>query len=423
MLTPMGPHRYTFKRPNGVEIVYDLESLLRYFILTGNFCEPETRIFFEKDDLQKIDVYVQCNIHKLDKDLVDLLKIQEEDGSSHTSTTVSDNSNSNINSNSNSNSNGSSGTPTVTANVTTTTATSTTISQNQVQTKSEKDFNQSKENHKWKQEKEKQIDTCFWSTYKSMVNLRNNFKTNFAEQYFIRDALVGIERLIGDCVNEMLKIVEYTRPYGGWVISEFSTLSSTSTTATTAASAGDVFADVFPLPPSGTALGRSMSTSIRSAATTSTTRRTTNVNAAGNERNLDKNESDEEDEEDGEDIDNQHNHDCDDREEGRGNISSASGTSSNAEPVRFYDVEEAQMELITRIFPCCQDLLQQLYDKDEEYGKQVVRNATLFLKGPPNKPTKDTCSMLPIVLNFIQETEQIILTTLANSNSNSLTSF
>merc|ERR1712070_262053 len=296
-------------------------------------------------------------------------------------------------------------------------------SENQFQTKSEKDFNQSKENHKWKQEKEKQIDTCFWSTYKSMVNLRNNFKTNFAEQYFIRDALVGIERLIGDCVNEMLKIVEYTRPYGGWMISEFSTSSSTSTTATTAASAGDAFADVFPLPPSGTGLGRSISTNIETAATISTTRRTTNVNAARNERNRNKYESEEEDREDGEDNDDEHNHDCDDREEGRGNIGGASGTSGNAETVRFYDVEEAQMELITRIFPSCQDLLQQLYDKDQEYGEQVVRNATLFLKGPPNKPTKDTCSMLPIVLNFIQEAEQNILTSLTNSNSNSLTSF
>ena len=38
--------------------MYDLESLVDFFLKTGNFHEPETRIIFTDQDLQRIDQMV-----------------------------------------------------------------------------------------------------------------------------------------------------------------------------------------------------------------------------------------------------------------------------------------------------------------------------------------------------------------------------
>ena len=42
-------------RPNGKAIQYNVKSLASYMLISGNFCEPETRIEFSDDDLKRID--------------------------------------------------------------------------------------------------------------------------------------------------------------------------------------------------------------------------------------------------------------------------------------------------------------------------------------------------------------------------------
>jgi len=55
MFTKIGKHRFQFVRPNGKVIQYNLESLIDYFLTTGDFHEPETRLNFTEADLQRID--------------------------------------------------------------------------------------------------------------------------------------------------------------------------------------------------------------------------------------------------------------------------------------------------------------------------------------------------------------------------------
>jgi len=52
------PWQFKFTRPNGFEVMYDLESLVDFFLKTGNFFEPETRIAFTEEDLHRIDQIV-----------------------------------------------------------------------------------------------------------------------------------------------------------------------------------------------------------------------------------------------------------------------------------------------------------------------------------------------------------------------------
>lgn len=46
---------FNFTRPNGMTVVYNVESLIDYMLSTGDFREPETRICFADHDLEKID--------------------------------------------------------------------------------------------------------------------------------------------------------------------------------------------------------------------------------------------------------------------------------------------------------------------------------------------------------------------------------
>mmetsp|Transcript_17337 Transcript_17337/g.40702 ORF Transcript_17337/g.40702 Transcript_17337/m.40702 type:complete len:344 (-) Transcript_17337:455-1486(-) len=57
MLTelPPGALTFEFQRPNGTGVVYHLNSLIDYFLATGDFTEPETRIEFSDADLKRID--------------------------------------------------------------------------------------------------------------------------------------------------------------------------------------------------------------------------------------------------------------------------------------------------------------------------------------------------------------------------------
>ena len=209
-----------------------------------------------------------------------------------------------------------------------------------------------------------------------MLKLRNNHKDYFEDQFFVRDALLGIERLIGDSVNEILKLVEYTRPdMGHWIFSECAAINFRSESAfddddddndDDDDDEGDV-----------DSCGNSNSEEKGDIPSTGTT-----TGAPGNDRNI-----------------------------------NANLPSSISDPIQVYDIEEAQMELMTRIFPTFQDLLRQLYEKDSAYGKEVLRDAKLFLKGPPNRPTKDRCSLLPMIFDFIDDTEKYILNSCQAENS------
>lgn len=50
---------FPFTRPNGLVIRYNAETLAAYLLASGNFFEPETRIHFSDDDLQRLDKQVQ----------------------------------------------------------------------------------------------------------------------------------------------------------------------------------------------------------------------------------------------------------------------------------------------------------------------------------------------------------------------------
>jgi len=55
-LEPLGEHQYTFIRSNGTTSSYNLGSLIEYFLSTGDFREPVTRIQVSDDDLKRMDL-------------------------------------------------------------------------------------------------------------------------------------------------------------------------------------------------------------------------------------------------------------------------------------------------------------------------------------------------------------------------------
>ncbi|CAM9555658.1 unnamed protein product [Choristocarpus tenellus] len=58
MLTKLGKHQYMFVRPNGMRVMYNLDSLVDYFLSTGDFTEPLTRLPFTDKALSDIDTKV-----------------------------------------------------------------------------------------------------------------------------------------------------------------------------------------------------------------------------------------------------------------------------------------------------------------------------------------------------------------------------
>lgn len=54
-LEPLGEDQFTFVRKNGTITPYNLKSLIEFFLVSGDFREPETRIAVTDEDLSKID--------------------------------------------------------------------------------------------------------------------------------------------------------------------------------------------------------------------------------------------------------------------------------------------------------------------------------------------------------------------------------
>ena len=67
------------------------------------------------------------------------------------------------------------------------------------------------------------------------------------------------------------------------------------------------------------------------------------------------------------------------------------------------DPEEGEMCLIMNLFPSFSDLYRQMVDVDDEYAKQCLEHYTSFLRGPPNRPTRDRYGFLSTVLGFLEQ--------------------
>lgn len=61
MLVKVGKYHHRFVRPNGRVVRYNLDSLVDYFISTGDFLEPETRLPFSDEELRIIDSKVSSH--------------------------------------------------------------------------------------------------------------------------------------------------------------------------------------------------------------------------------------------------------------------------------------------------------------------------------------------------------------------------
>jgi hypothetical protein len=55
MLEPVTESAYIFVRPNGTRVAFNIESLVDYFLATGEFYDPETRLPFSDLELKKLD--------------------------------------------------------------------------------------------------------------------------------------------------------------------------------------------------------------------------------------------------------------------------------------------------------------------------------------------------------------------------------
>jgi len=70
---------------------------------------------------------------------------------------------------------------------------------------------------------------------------------------------------------------------------------------------------------------------------------------------------------------------------------------------RSDDPEEGEMKLVVTLFPLFTDLYKQMEGADGEYAKQSLANFRTFIRGPPNRPTRDPCGFLSIVLGFMDD--------------------
>ena len=49
---------FKFSRPNGTVVRFNIESLVDYLLISGDFNDPETRIQFTDENLKEIDAIV-----------------------------------------------------------------------------------------------------------------------------------------------------------------------------------------------------------------------------------------------------------------------------------------------------------------------------------------------------------------------------
>lgn len=61
MLEPVKDNAFYFMRPNGTLVAFNVDSLVDYLLISGEFYDPETRLPFSDNDLKKIDSLVKAN--------------------------------------------------------------------------------------------------------------------------------------------------------------------------------------------------------------------------------------------------------------------------------------------------------------------------------------------------------------------------
>jgi len=66
-----------------------------------------------------------------------------------------------------------------------------------------------------------------------------------------------------------------------------------------------------------------------------------------------------------------------------------------------FDPELVEMQLVGRLFPVFSHFYKQIQDRDHERAKNLLDHYVVFLRGPPNRPTRDHFGFLPIILSFI----------------------
>jgi hypothetical protein len=59
MLEPVKPNPFLFQRPNGTYVAFNIDSLVDYLLVTGDFTDPETRLPFSDSDLRSIDLFAK----------------------------------------------------------------------------------------------------------------------------------------------------------------------------------------------------------------------------------------------------------------------------------------------------------------------------------------------------------------------------
>ena len=65
--------------------------------------------------------------------------------------------------------------------------------------------------------------------------------------------------------------------------------------------------------------------------------------------------------------------------------------------------EEGEMCLVMNLFPSFSDLYRQMADVDAEYSRQCIDHYRAFLRGPPNRPTRDRHGFLSTVITFLEQ--------------------
>lgn len=69
------------------------------------------------------------------------------------------------------------------------------------------------------------------------------------------------------------------------------------------------------------------------------------------------------------------------------------------------DPDEAEMRLLMREFPSFAEYYSQLREADPAFAKQSMAAWKIYLKGPPNRPTKDEYGLLHIIQMFMRGCE------------------
>jgi hypothetical protein len=67
------------------------------------------------------------------------------------------------------------------------------------------------------------------------------------------------------------------------------------------------------------------------------------------------------------------------------------------------DLEEGMLQLATDLFPTFADLFCQMNDADRPFAAQCLRHYIGFVRGPPNRRTRDARGLMRPILHFLQD--------------------